>query len=107
MVILHIIVFTLSKNSLEWEYVGVVHEYINLVGENKDNLPTGVIQNCHIQASTTGNRSKDSKKFEKDIQLLHQGIQDEPDNDRYYFYLAQSYKDNNDPLMLLNITTSE
>ena len=86
------------KNSLEWEYVGVVHEYINLVGENKNNLPTGVIQNCHIQASTTGNRSKDSKKFEKDIQLLHQGIQDEPDNDRYYFYLAQSYKDNNDPI---------
>jgi tetratricopeptide (TPR) repeat protein len=36
--------------------------------------------------------SKDNK-FSRDITLLTQGIIDEPYNDRYYFYLANSYYD--------------
>ena len=34
-------------------------------------------------------------KFERDIRLLTKGIEEEPNNGRYYFYLAQSYKDTN------------
>lgn len=30
-------------------------------------------------------------KFERDIRLLEQGLKDEPKNERYHFYLAQSY----------------
>ena len=32
-------------------------------------------------------------KFERDIKLLSEGLEQEPENHRYWFYLAQSYRD--------------
>ena len=32
-------------------------------------------------------------KFERDIRLLLEGLKQEPENHRYWFYLAQSYRD--------------
>jgi glycosyltransferase involved in cell wall biosynthesis len=82
-------------NSLDWEYKGVVHEYPDLI--TKNNYDGGTIQNSYIQAGTFGDRSiNNGSKFTRDIKLLLQGIIDEPNNSRYYFYLAQSYKDIND-----------
>ena len=40
-----------------------------------------------------GDGGSKADKFERDIKLLTQGIKDEPDNSRYYFYLANSYHD--------------
>ena len=34
-----------------------------------------------------------SNKFQRDIQLLKQGLADDPSHDRYSFYLGQSYFD--------------
>ena len=80
-------------NNLQWVYKGVVHEYPFLISK-KENYPSGTIENCYIQAGTFGARSNTgTSKFTRDITLLSQGIKDEPNNTRYHFYLAQSYKD--------------
>ena len=41
--------------------------------------------------SDIGDGGSKENKYNRDIQLLTQGIEDEPNNERYYFYLANSY----------------
>jgi tetratricopeptide (TPR) repeat protein len=78
------------KNNGLYNYVGVTHEYINTPSNNtifnfkKDQLFIRDI----------GDGGAKSDKFERDVRLLQQGIIDEPNNARYYFYLANSYHDN-------------
>jgi len=80
-------------NSLDWKYTGVIHEYSELVSKNVM-LTTKKLNNAYIQAGTFGNRNQQSSsKFKSDIQILLNGIEKEPNNARYYFYLANSYKD--------------
>ena len=83
------------NNELEWKYVGVVHEYATLASQPTRPFQLGKLQNVYIQAGTFGDRSAEGGggKFKRDIALLEQGIKDEPTNERYHFYLAQSYKD--------------
>ena len=45
------------------------------------------------KSPTGGARSKDTMRFSRDAAVLEQGLIDEPDNSRYVFYLAQSYRD--------------
>lgn len=70
-----------------WKCVGVTHEYWD--GGNTDTLTPDVI---YIQDVGDGGCKAD--KFERDVRLLEQGLIDSPNNPRYLFYLAQSYKDN-------------
>ena len=73
-----------------WKYKGVTHEYIYSDEINeRGNILDGV---TIIEKYDGSNRTID-KKFKRDIKLLEQGIKDEPDNSRYYFYLANSYYD--------------
>lgn len=84
------------KNDLDWNYIGVVHEYPCLVDSNIPDI-TKNIENCYIKAGTFGDRTTNSScKFDRDIKLLLKGIKEQPNNSRYYFYLAQSYKDIDD-----------
>lgn len=71
-----------------WEYYGVTHEYIDTKPQQ---LPVEITEVLNIEH--TGEGSNRSEKFMRDVKLLKQGIIDEPENARYYFYLAQSYKD--------------
>jgi len=74
-----------------WKYVGVLHEYPCC---GKKNLITSSIPDCYILASASSSRmSEPTDKYLKDANILLQGIIDEPDNTRYHFYLAQSYRD--------------
>lgn len=70
-----------------WRFEGVTHEYIT--------CPEGA--NFKDQRELTITHHADggcrSDKFTRDIQLLENGLIDEPYNARYLFYLAQSYKD--------------
>ena len=78
---------------LKWRYVGVLHEYPTCEGAKtiKD------LDNAYIIARCCGNRSNNGDtKYRDDAKILLKGIQDEPDNDRYYFYLANSYFDAKD-----------
>lgn len=71
----------------DWFYVGVTHEYItSLTAADYQPLPGLSL----IDFSDGGNRSD---KFERDIQLLRDALETDPENARYVFYLAQSYKD--------------
>lgn len=70
-----------------WKCTGVTHEYWD--GGNTDTLTPDLI---YIQDVGDGGCKAD--KFERDVRLLEQGLIDSPNNPRYLFYLAQSYKDN-------------
>lgn len=69
-----------------WKCIGVTHEYWD--GGDTDQIAKEL-----IYINDVGDGGCKSDKTERDIRLLEQGIKDEPDNIRYYFYLAQSYKD--------------
>jgi glycosyltransferase involved in cell wall biosynthesis len=80
------------KNTLDWEYKGVLHEYPAC----KDNKVEAKIEGDYwVESRRLGDRNVHGvkKKMERDIKLLSDGLKEEPDNERYWFYLGQSYKD--------------
>ena len=78
------------RNSGLYSYAGVTHEYINTPPNNR----TKLIEKNELFIIDIGDGGAKSDKFERDIKLLTQGLIDEPNNERYYFYLANSYSDN-------------
>ncbi len=76
----------LLRASLPWESVGVTHE----AWACKDFSTNERLETLLIDDREDGGSKAD--KFERDIKLLTQGLIDEPDNVRYMFYLAQSYR---------------
>ena len=75
-----------------WKYVGVLHEYATSEN-NKNNTVATIEGNYYIDSGRLGDRNKDKNKYKKDIEILLKCAEDEPDNERYIFYLAQSYMD--------------
>jgi glycosyltransferase involved in cell wall biosynthesis len=77
----------LISNRHDWKYYGVTHEYIH--------SPTATVQQNLDTLTLTHycDGSERGGKTGRDIALLEQGLKDEPDNARYMFYLAQSYRD--------------
>lgn len=79
----------LIRSELPWKWEGVLHEVLI--------LPKGVSGNflnqVKIVYTTEGARSKDPQKFEKDAIILEKALEKDPENTRYVFYLAQSYRD--------------
>ncbi|MCH9626758.1 MAG: hypothetical protein S4CHLAM2_03860 [Chlamydiales bacterium] len=76
----------LIRASLPWESRGVTHEYWacpSLVAQ-------GTLSTLMINDQGDGGCKED--KFTRDLELLTQGLEDEPHNPRYMFYLAQTYK---------------
>ncbi len=69
-----------------WRCVGVTHEYWDGPGR-------GELKKEDIYIDDIGDGGCKADKFERDIRLLTEGLEKEPNNERYYFYLAQSYKD--------------
>jgi glycosyltransferase involved in cell wall biosynthesis len=67
-------------------YHGVTHEYLD-VEQSKRHSFDGVWFRDHAIGANRPN------KCERDIALLTEGLRGEPDNDRYVFYLANSYFD--------------
>ena len=101
------------KNGVGWEYVGVLHEYANCPDlEPKGGTIARLLGDYAIDARTMGNRTKEfnvdgddeawKKKYLKDAETILDCLVNpdnpnyEPDNQRYHFYLAQSYFDGGD-----------
>lgn len=83
-------IFKTDKN---WRYVGVLHEYpASDTAKTEANLEG----DYYIDSRRLGDRNKNPDKYKKDVETLLKGLEDEPNNDRYYFYLAQSYMDNHE-----------
>ena len=80
----------LFRSDLPYKCIGVTHEYWGCEG----NPSQGDLKSIHIDDIGDGGSKND--KFTRDISLLQKGIEDEPDNYRYYFYLGQSYACIND-----------
>lgn len=80
----------LFSNHLKWQSIGVTHEYWDCdrqpVAERLHSL--SIIHKC------AGSRRP--IKANDDLELLLKGIEQEPHNSRYMFYLAQTYKDRNE-----------
>ena len=80
------------KNHMGFSYWGVTHEYVKVPEGMTVAYGTFEIKELFIRDIGDGGSKAD--KFERDIRLLEQGLVDNPNNDRYTFYLANSYRDN-------------
>ncbi len=80
---------SLVSTTLPWRWEGVLHEYLDAGRPVMQPRVPGY----WIQVRPDGARSNDPKKFEKDVAVLVTALQAEPNNRRYTFYLAQSYRD--------------
>ena len=73
----------LVRMDYPWTCVGVTHEYWSGPTQH---MARSV---CFIDDRNDGGCKSD--KFERDVRLLERGLQEDPTNGRYMFYLAQSY----------------
>lgn len=73
----------LVRMDYPWKCIGVTHEYWS--------GPTQAIPKevCFIDDRNDGGCKSD--KFERDARLLEKGLEEDPTNVRYMFYLAQTY----------------
>jgi len=77
------------KNHMGFKYWGVTHEYVDgPKGSSNDYFEKEVLFIKDI-----GDGGAKTDKFLRDINLLLKGLEEYPNNDRYTFYLANSYRD--------------
>jgi len=75
------------KTGIGVRCIGPTHEYYDIPkGSQSVKLTTLWIEDI-------GDGGAKADKFQRDVRLLVEGIREEPTNDRYHFYLANSYKD--------------
>jgi tetratricopeptide (TPR) repeat protein len=77
------------KNDPEYRYWGVTHEYCQLPGD----ATKGTIEKNILFIHDIGDGGSKENKFIRDVELLKKGLIEHPNNDRYLFYLANSYRD--------------
>lgn len=86
----------LFKANKTFRYVGVLHEYLDCSNrEAKGAFHDGLKYIRHVDGARWGNCTPEAlkAKYTKDALTLQQALEDEPHNDRYAFYLAQSWRD--------------
>ena len=77
------------ENNGLYKYVGVTHEYI----DRPSNSMVRNIEKNELFIRDIGDGGSKQNKFERDVKLLLEGLESEPNNHRYFFYLANSYHD--------------
>jgi glycosyltransferase involved in cell wall biosynthesis len=92
--------FTYNRNQVfkateKFQYLGVLHEYPKCKSKKKPVL-VPIEGDYYIDSRRLGARNKAEDKYERDAQTLLKGLKKEPRNERYMFYLAQSYMDAKD-----------
>jgi glycosyltransferase involved in cell wall biosynthesis len=84
----------IAKAVLPWRYEGVVHEYLTCEQPHVPHKLGGLAVCSHPD----GNRSADpQRKYATDALILERALLDDPQNARHVFYLAQSYRDADQP----------
>jgi tetratricopeptide (TPR) repeat protein len=77
------------RNDPRYSYWGVTHEFVKTT-------PGSVyiqIEKSQLFIDDIGDGGAKADKFERDVRLLLKGLEENPGNDRYTFYLANSYRD--------------
>ncbi|WP_165073243.1 glycosyltransferase [Paludisphaera rhizosphaerae] len=82
----------LVRNTLPWAYKGVLHEYLTC----PEARTTGFLHNPRTVTTHDGARAHDPLTYRRDVLVLEKALLDDPDDSRYVFYLAQSYRDAGD-----------
>ena len=77
------------KNRIGIKYWGVTHEYV----QTPDGTTSNTFHMNDIFIVDVGDGGSKTDKFQRDIKLLSTALEQTPENDRYTFYLANSYKD--------------
>ena len=75
------------KNNPDYYYWGVTHEYV----KTTSNTVYEQIPKDNVFIMDIGDGGSKTEKFERDVRLLKNGLIQIPDNDRYTFYLANTY----------------
>jgi len=77
------------QNDARISYWGVTHEYVKLPPDATLHLVPPEVARIH----DVGDGGSKGDKADRDIRLLKAGLEALPDNDRYLFYLANTYCD--------------
>ncbi|WP_406169063.1 glycosyltransferase [Streptomyces sp. NBC_00996] len=86
---------TMVSTRLAWRYEGVLHEYL----ECDSRFSRATFDGARMVIVGGGGRLRGSQreKYLRDAAVLEDGLLKEPDNARYHFYLAQSWRDAGEP----------
>lgn len=79
----------LLKCAMPWRYECVLHE----VATCDEPHSIGRIEEIICRGMFDSARNQDPDKYAKDAAILEIALEKDPDNSRYVFYLAQSYRD--------------
>jgi len=79
------------KTDAHWRYEGVLHEVAVCDGAYRTEVLRGPLCVGHFDSARNQGDSK--QKYAKDAAVLEQALEREPDNARYRYYLARSYRD--------------
>jgi len=79
------------RGKRRWHWIGVLHEYLGAEGDWNPTL--GKVTGGYIISGREGSRNKDPVKYLADAVVLERELVSQPKNERYWFYLAQSYRD--------------
>jgi glycosyltransferase involved in cell wall biosynthesis len=75
-----------------WRYEGVLHEYPT--NDKEKNTHVRLPKEIWMTGRTIGARSLiPGNKYQRDAETILEALKEEPNNTRYMFYLAQSYRD--------------
>jgi tetratricopeptide (TPR) repeat protein len=77
-----------------YSYWGVTHEYLNTA----PGTTYYTIEKPLLFIQDIGDGGSKSDKWERDIRLLTKGLEENPNADRYAFYLANTYRDSGNHL---------
>ena len=77
------------KTNINASYWGVTHEYLSV----PENTTYGSFEPDFLFINDVGDGGCKSDKYLRDIRLLTKGLVENPNNVRYTFYLANSYRD--------------
>lgn len=81
---------TLVKSSLPWKWSGALHECLVCDQPFELAVLDGVINLCNTHQILSG-RSVDPDKYLNDAKRFEKLLEEDPNNARYVYYLAQSY----------------
>lgn len=89
----------LIRRDQNWRWEGVLHEYLTGI----DEYTRGELSGVYTERYAEGARARDPETYRKDARVLEEALKTEPDNSRYVFYLAQSYRDAGEPEKALSM----